>query len=293
MKGCPKRAGASNPRRGLARAAPRGYGRGMIHARVTLPGGLELFLRDSGEPRDAAPGTPLLCIHGNSCDGGFFAPQAEHFAPARRVLAPDLRGHGASGAPDCDYTFALLADDLAGLLDALGVPRVVAVGHSMGGAIALELCLRRPDLVAGVACLDSTLLTPPGRPSRVHSLLDGLRSTAWQGYFIRYFEALFAPEDDPERMRAILERMLRTPQHVVVSLFEHWRIADGAAALRACSVPLVYVASSRPHADREALLQHCPSLLWGQVVACGHFLTLEAPDQVNAMLERFLFVSGL
>jgi len=261
----------------------------MGYLRVTLPDGVGL---SAFERRDGT-GTPLLFIHGNSCDHTFLAPQIDHFAERRTVCAPDLRGHGKSDKPEGDYSFARLADDLAALMEALELPACVAVGHSMGGMVALELCARHPELVAGVACLDSTLLTPPGRPSRVRSLLEGLRSTAWKGYFRRYFEAVFEPWDDPSRKEAILGRMLDTPQHVVVSLFEQWRLADGAAAVRACRVPFLYVASSRPRTDVVQLGELSPQLMTGQVVGAGHFLTLEASSQVNAMLERFLEINGL
>jgi len=260
----------------------------MGYTVLTLPDGTPLSVFDHGEG-----GTPLLFLHGNSCDHTFLAPQIEHFAARRRVVAPDLRGHGASGKPPGDYTFARLADDVAGVADALELSSVVAVGHSMGGVVALELCRRHPGLVAGVACLDSTLLTPLGRPSRMHTLLEGLRSDSWQSYFLRYFEAAFSEWDDPDRKKAILERMLSTPRHVVVSLFEQWRFADGPAAAKACRVPLLYVSSSKNRTDAALLGELCPQLITAQVVASGHFMTLETPDQVIAMLERFLSVCGL
>lgn len=260
----------------------------MDYSRVTLDDGVSLSVYESGKG-----GIPLLFIHGNSCDHTFLAPQIEHFVEQRRVFALDMRGHGASDKPEGDYTFARLADDLAEVAQKRGWPSVVAVGHSMGGMVALELAMRHPGLVVGIACLDSTVLTPPGRPTRMHSLLEGLRSPAWKGYFRRYFESSFGPEDDTERRQAILERMLDTPQHVVVSIFEQWRLADGAAAARACRVPFLYVASSRPRMDVAQLRELCPQLVAAQVAGAGHFLTLEVPDQVNAMLERFLAISGL
>lgn len=260
----------------------------MSYSRVTLTDGTALSVFDHGQG-----GTPLLFIHGSSCDHTFLAPQIEHFAASRRVIAPDLRGHGASAKPEEGYTFANMADDLAGMLAALDAPPAVAVGHSMGGMIALELCQRHPGRVAALACLDSTLLSPPGGPSRARTLIEGLKSTAWQSYFIRYFEAAFAPFDDPERRQAILDRMLTTPQHVVVSIFEQVKVADGSQALRACRAPMLYVAAARPRTDLQRLRELCPQLVTGQVVASGHFMTLEVPAQVNAMLERFLAVNGL
>ncbi|GFK95246.1 Haloalkane dehalogenase [Fundidesulfovibrio magnetotacticus] len=260
----------------------------MGYENVTLPDGCVLHVYERGQG-----GTPLLFVHGNSCDHTFFAPQIEHFGDSRRVAAPDLRGHGASDKPRLDYTCAQLADDMARTVHALGLGPVVAVGHSLGGSICLELARRHPALTAAVACLDTTLLAPLGRPTRIRTLLEGLRSPTWQGYARRYFEAAFEPTDDPARREAILERMLDTPQHVVASLFEHWRGADGEEALRGLEVPLLYVAATRPRTDQERLREACPGALWAQVAGSGHFLTLEVPGQVNAMLERFLALNGL
>jgi pimeloyl-ACP methyl ester carboxylesterase len=260
----------------------------MGYRHVTLSDGTRLNTFDN--ERDAPA---VLFIHGNSCDHTFLSPQIEHFAPTRRVIAPDLRGHGESDKPEDGYSFVSLSADLAELLALRNAVPAVAVGHSMGGLLALELAWRHPGLVTAIACLDSTLFTPPGRPSRVHALLDGLKSSQWRSYFVRYFESSFDVHDDPARRQAILERMLMTPQHVVSSLFEHWRIADGQAALRAWQGPLLYVASSRPRPDVALLKDACPTAMTGQVAGAGHFLTLEAPEQVNAMLERFLAVYGV
>jgi pimeloyl-ACP methyl ester carboxylesterase len=260
----------------------------MSYSRVTLSDQTSLSVYDSHHGDRS-----ILFLHGNSCDHTFLAPQIEYFSKRFRVVAPDLRGHGASDKPDCAYTFARLSDDIAEMAEQMGLSSMNVVGHSMGGAVALELSHRHPELVLTLACLDSTVLTPPGRPSRIHSLLEGLKSDAWQGYFRRYFEAAFEPTDDPHRKQAILQRMLTTPQHVVISLFEQWRIADGAAAAQACRAPFLYISSTKLRTDTAQLRELCPQLTTGQVVGSGHFMTLEVPDQVNAMLERFLAINLL
>jgi 3-oxoadipate enol-lactonase len=68
-----------------------------------------------------------------------------------RVVAYDMRGSGESEIADGPYTIDLLADDVDGLLGALGIERAALVGHSMGGAIALTEAARRPERVWGVA----------------------------------------------------------------------------------------------------------------------------------------------
>src|SRR4249919_938427 len=99
--------------------------------------GVKLFYADAG-----AGDPPFVFVHGWTCDHSYFAPQFEHFRPAHRVLALDLRGHGESDAPDQDYTIGAFADDVAALCMQADVVRPVVVGHSMGGAVVLELAAR-------------------------------------------------------------------------------------------------------------------------------------------------------
>ena len=86
-------------------------------------------------------GKALLFLHGNSVSKEEFRPQWDAFGAACRVIVPDLPGHGGSQRlPDpTDYSFPGYAKWLARLLDQLGVRSYVAIGHSLGGHIALEL----------------------------------------------------------------------------------------------------------------------------------------------------------
>jgi len=238
----------------------------------------------------AGRGRALVCIHGNSCDLGFFAPQAAHFARTHTVLSLDLRGHGQSDKPVWDYTVHGLAEDVAWLCGELGVSRAVLVGHSLGGAVAVQVAARYPGLAAGVAALDSALA--PGRPSRLAALLGGLRGPEYQKYVRHYFESAFGPHDDPDVKEDILRRICATPQHVMISLFEHAGRWDWQTALTSLEVPLLYLMAQRPRGDLARLSELAPGLITGQTVGSGHFLTLLVPEQVNAMLARFLEMIG-
>jgi len=115
-------------------------------------------------------GTPtLVFVHGWCCDRSFFAPQAEHFARRHRVVSVDLRGHGQSDKPRGAYPIAQFADDVAHTIDTLGLGKVVAVGHSMGGATVLQLAATYPERVAAIVMVDPAPLrrSPTARsPSR-------------------------------------------------------------------------------------------------------------------------------
>jgi pimeloyl-ACP methyl ester carboxylesterase len=103
---------------------------------------------------------PLVLVHGFTGFRGDFASQLDVLGEERRVLAPDLRGHGASGrsADPADYTLARLGEDLVGFLDALDVADCDLLGHSMGGMLALRAALARPERIASLVLMN----TAPG-----------------------------------------------------------------------------------------------------------------------------------
>ena len=251
--------------------------------------GVRLFYTDAGvgEP-------PLLLVHGWSCDHTYFAPQFGHFSTHHRVVAVDLRGHGQSDQPEQDYTIAGFADDLAWLCGALGLRKPVVIGHSLGGAIALELAARHADLPVALVLLEAPIVPPAALRAAVEQLLPAFRAPNYreaQQQFVG--QALFLPSDNPLRKARIVEAMSATPQHVMVSALEQLFAWDGAAAAQAARVPVLNLSAAQPPNDNARLSELCPQLVHGQTVGAGHFHQLEVPDQVNAMIERFLAVSDL
>jgi pimeloyl-ACP methyl ester carboxylesterase len=97
---------------------------------------------------------------------------ADSMSRDRLVYCPDLRGHGRSDWPG-DYSLKAMANDVVGMLDALGGP-VDLVGHSMGGLVACLVASRRPDLVCRLVLEDVGLLRPraPQPPARPEGDLD-------------------------------------------------------------------------------------------------------------------------
>ncbi len=92
--------------------------------------------------------TMLVLIHGAEADADMWAPYLEGLARGRRVLAPDLPGHGSSASPDdMDCSPPGVARWLAGLLDAEGVESTALLGHSFGGVVATSLALEIPERV--------------------------------------------------------------------------------------------------------------------------------------------------
>lgn len=104
-------------------------------------------------------GTPVVFVHGLPLDNlsSFYMSVAPAVAKHASVILYDLRGHGMSEQPDSGYTGDDMVEDLVGILGALGLPdrRVIIVGHSFGGYVALRFAEKYPQRVAGLALLEA------------------------------------------------------------------------------------------------------------------------------------------
>lgn len=238
-------------------------------------------------------GRPVVLIHGWCCDRSYFKPQFEHLAAAgHAVLALDLRGHGESDAPVGDYSMATLAADVAWLIAEVELERPLVIGHSMGGVVAFELARRNPDLPAAIVMIDSPVARPAASRAGMPAFLDKLEGPGYREAIATYVEeALFLPTDDRDRCTSIVERMVATERHVIVAAFAGMRDFDPDPARGTTTVPSLYIAADdRPLSDLPHLFELAPEMLFGQTVGSGHFCQLEVPDQVNAMLDRFLAI---
>ena len=246
---------------------------------------------------EEAPGDELtiLLVHGWCCDHTYFVPQFEHFASrGHRVVAVDLRGHGRSDKPPQGYTMQLFADDLAWICQRIGVEKPVVVGHSMGGIVAFDLAARYPDMTSAVVMLDAAVVLPSAARAAIPSLLEELRDPGYREVLRNYVaNSLFISTDAQERKKRILESMSSTPQHVVVSAFEGLRDYDPTEATGGLAIPAVYIAADelQPRSDMSRFRELAPQILYGKTVGSGHFCQLEVPEQVNAMIERFLAIT--
>jgi pimeloyl-ACP methyl ester carboxylesterase len=255
---------------------------------------------------EAGPSTPqsppLILINGWTGDHGIFTPQIAYFAQSRRVVAVNLRGHGASDSPEQEYTMAGFADDIAWQCGQLGLEKPVVIGHSLGGAITLELCGRYPDLASGMVMIDSIVMPSPAvRDSpEIHRLLDGVGGPNYQAVSRANAWDIGCDFDDPARRRSVYNKYIlppckNTPQHVAYSTIRNFALNyDPDPAAEACRIPMAYISADVPLVnmarDLDRLKRLCPQLIIAKTLLAGHFNTIEVADQVNPMLARFLAV---
>ena len=271
---------------GSPHADVAGYDPGMTRL---VRDGVGLYYRERG-----AGDPSILLVHGILCDHRYVAPQLDYFGRSHRTIAVDLRGHGRSDDPHQGYTINGLADDLAWMCGQLALDRPVVVGHSLGGIVALALAGRHPQSVRGVVALDSVLLAGESRRAAMTALLARLRSRNYLPVVRAYFAQFFDPSDDRERRQWVLAQIGGVPPHVGISLWEDGTFEfDDAAAVSACRAPLLYIDAGTPNVDLARLQQLSPNLVLGRTVGSGHFHQLEVPDQVNAMIARFVELNPL
>ncbi len=236
---------------------------------------------------DVGSGDPaVVLVHGLFANRTHYAAQMQHLAQRHRVLNIDLRGHGESDIPEQGYSLSVLADDVTRVCDEAGVSSAVFCGHSM--AVALKVAVRRPDLAAGVVLLDGALLRTAEAQQGLGQLVQALETDAWRDALLGFFPRVAGPAAD--RVRADISA---APRFYAAPLMRDILDSDStgthADELAAVACPLMYVHSQMP-VDLDRLRELQPDAIIESIPGVGHWSMLTAPDQVNALLDRFLEV---
>ncbi|MGB9776588.1 MAG: alpha/beta fold hydrolase [Anaerolineae bacterium] len=242
-------------------------------------GGQALFYTLSGRG-----GPALILIHGA---GGnhLHWPAALRRMPGATVYAVDLPGHGRSEGPGRERIEDYAAD-IVRFMDAVGVPRAVLVGHSMGGAIAQMTALTAPERVAGL------VLVGTGARLRVApAILDGILQDA-RGTLDLITEWAWGPEADPAMVARGRQMMARVHPSVVGGDFAACDRFDVRERVGEITAPTLVITGSEdrmtPPKFGQWLAEHIPGARFVLVEGAGHMVMLEKPDQVAGAVQAWL-----
>ncbi len=262
----------------------------------TLNDGSRMFYRDEGS---GSP--PLVLVHGWASSNWIWNRQVPYFSKFYRVIAPDLKGHGASDKPQGSYTVRGFAEELNQLLDkVLGEEKFFLCGIWMGGFISLTYATD-PVLskkLKGII-LSNTTYTLKGNPA-VKGLMDalkkglmGTRKSAAETLAKTAFNIKFQSEHK-EIMQIFVEDILKCVDHVLIRCLESWVDEyDLTTELSKISVPVQIITSDtdgmmdpkyssymKEHIEDSQLVVLEPSI--------GHATVLEAPSKFNSVVKSFM-----
>ena len=244
----------------------------------------ELFVVESGQGDPA-----MLLVHGATCDHRFMQPQFDHFRRSHRTIAVDLPGHGESPSVAGACGNDQFADYLAMLCRRLNVSRPVVVGHSTGGNAALSLAQRHPAVPGAIVLLEAgPLHWPEEEQASLRTLVSQLRGADGSAVLRDVIGSMFGPYDDFATRRELLESVGRASPLLFADIIESDLAWDGRAAAASCATPTLLVVADRPSMDVAEFASLVPSAFVGRTIGSGHFHQLVVPDQVNAMIDRFI-----
>ncbi|MFW5680824.1 MAG: acetoin dehydrogenase dihydrolipoyllysine-residue acetyltransferase subunit [Pseudomonadota bacterium] len=216
--------------------------------------------------------TPVLLLHGFGGDLNNWLFNQEALAEDREVFALDLPGHGGSTKDVGDGTLVTLARAVEAFMEAVHLHHVHLVGHSMGGAVALEVAAAHPDRVRSL-----TLLAPAGLGPDIN----------------RAFVDDFIAQNRPRKLKQVLAHLVHDPDAVTDAMVEDvvkFKRLDGAiAALERLRDGILFRQPDIAAAHAKLRGLGCPiHVVWGaedRILSAGHAMGL--PSQVTVThLER-------
>src|SRR5262249_43188218 len=239
--------------------------------------------------------TALVFVHGWTADLTSWRYQVPAFDGKVRMVLIDLPGHGKSDKPKIDYTMDVFAKAVDAVLADAGVKKAVLAGHSMGTPVVRQYYRRYPDKVVGLVAVDGRLQRleiPPEQLKKFVAQFEGPDYKATVGKFI---DGMMT-KDTPEEVRKHLKEAYPTaPAHVAVS------------AMKAMMDPAIWkddpikvpvqaiLAKSRfwtPEYEKY-VRKLAPDVDYQVLDGVGHFLMMEKPREVNALLLGFLKKTGV
>lgn len=251
--------------------------------------GVELFYDLAGP--EGAPVVAFSNSLGTTLE--MWDAQVPALADRYRLLRYDTRGHGRSPAVERAATIDDLADDLAGLLDALAIDRGHIVGLSLGGMTAQAFALRHPQRLASLVLMATSAHMPPAdawreRAELVRAKGMGALVDAVLG---RWFTPGFA-QREPGKVAPVRERFLQTAPEGYARCCEVIRDIDLRPRLGAIRAPTLILAGAAdpatPVAMMEDIRSRIPAAELVVVPRAAHLLAIEQAEIVNSHLGAFL-----
>lgn len=251
-------------------------------------GDLRMYYEEAGQ------GPPLILIHGLGACAEDWEFQVPDFARRYRVIVPELRGFGRTPRGEGKQSIPRMAADVKALLDALHIEQPILVGHSMGGAVSLQLALDHPGFVQRMVIANSVPTFMPRTARQKFEIFYRLIVTRLLGpQRLAQIGALrmYPLAAQAELRQKVIERSrYNTGRHYSEALraLTQWSVE---ARLPELKMRVLVCASEHDYFTREDMLGFAWQLPQGRFhmfKTMHHGLPLEAPGAFNAVVHDFL-----
>ena len=246
-------------------------------------------------------GPAILFVHGYPFDRTVWRDQIDSLEGYRRI-APDLRGMGQSDAPDLGYGMGIYADDLAALLDALGVNEAVLCGISMGGYVIFEFLRRWRHRVRALILMDTraeadSIEGRRARDAAAATARDG-GAAAVGGAMLPKMLAPGSEERAPELVDRVRRMMASTPVAGMVGALAAMRDRHDSTGLlpTLAGLPTLVLVGEEDVLTPPDAARRMATLIPGArlvvIPGAGHLPPVERPSETTAEIREFLRVVG-
>lgn len=232
--------------------------------------------------------TALVFIHGGLASRSFWARQLAELSASYRVVVLDLAGHGESGSNRAAWTIPAFGEDVHAVVDALGLTRVVVIGNSLGGPVALEAARLIGRRAIGVIGIDTLHLATV----KISAADAAARGAAFRQDFAGacrgMVDMLFHPGTYPDLRAWAEQRMLAMQPEVVARMMEGFGGYDHEAAFRAAGVPIRALNGDLWPTSVELNRTIVPDFDVVVMQGAGHYPMLERPEEFNRLLVQIV-----
>jgi len=233
----------------------------------------------------AGTGEPaLVFIHGGFADRGFWDAQLQAFGGRHKTIALDLAGHGESGTNRAKWGMKEFGADVAAVVEAEKVKRVVLIGNSLGGPVAIEAALLLPGKTVGVIGIDT--FQDLGR--RIEPAEAEAQAAAFEkdfsGTLKQMVKALFHADADPKIVAWAEARMMKSAPQIAGPMFLSFAGYDTGESARRLKVPLRAVNGDLFPTDVEAIRKVKPDFDAVVMKHMGHYPMIERPAEFDRLL---------
>lgn len=228
----------------------------------------------------------IVFVHCWCCDRGYWKDQIPYFAKKHTVVAVDLAGHGDSGLGRADYTIPAFAGDVAAVVEALGLKKVILVGHSMGGPVSLEAARLMSGRVIGVIGVDTFQDFGEKVPEEQQKQWLAAFQANFSPVTDQFVRSMFAAGADTALVERIAADMASAPPEAGIGAMKNLLRYDPAPAVGEIKVPIRAVNADKWPTNVEGNKKLAASFDVKFMPGRGHFVQIEDPATFNKLLEE-------